>query len=429
MANEEPQDPTGTAQSPPKEGAPAPDPATRRPQMSADQTAPGAAQPRPLAERARELLGALKTQQNLIWLFAPFGALLVLFVLYGLYWSAAARQMNAAVSGWLDARNAEGYAARYDDLSVGGFPFRLEASLSGLVIGAPNTPANWTLETPRALINALPYNPNHLVLRFPEPVIYAATPVIAGRPRTDERRTYTVTSDRTRASARLSEGRIARLSLETANLAALGERRFDDGGTAPLGAFTLTGGEIHARETLDEEGAPAFDLAIKLDAFDWPDAPEGEGPMPTRIDALSLAGRFTQMPSPEQLWSGALPLPAVLAEWSSQNGRLKLAELDLVWADLDIASAGDLGLAPEGTPDGRIDARVKGLGDLIDRMASAERITPQAASAYRAVLTALENGQGTDEQGRLSVPVAFSEGSLYVGPAKVAALPALIPPR
>jgi len=193
----------------------------------------------------------------------------------------------------------------------------------------------------------------------------------------------------------------------------------------PLGR----GGEVHAISLRLTAGAtmvaiaalalsvssapPELGFTVAADGID-PPQPAGLGLDP-RITRLEVAGRVR----------GGVPkaaTPAALAAWSADGGTVEIDRLALDWAPLALEADGtvtfDAGLQPLAA----FAARVRGAAPLIDRLAANGRIEAGAALAAKTVLILLAR---PDSQGRpaVPVPVTIQDGQMWLGPARVAAVP------
>ena len=374
---------------------------------------------------------ALAVPKNWVWLVAPFAGVLFLAILYTFYWNSVAAQAQSEIETWFEEQRQAGLTAEYGELIVTGYPYRLQAELTDVQFGDPNTAAEWHWETPKALLNALPYNLNHVILRLPEPVIYQFTPARASGLRSNETRAYRLESDTLRASVRLSGGQLKRFSAEAKDVSVTGERQFTDGDTAALAAFSLNNSQVHVSPTFAEDnGNGELYFAFKLEGFDWPSANINDGPLPTQIDKFALMGKFDNAPLTDEVLASSDAVMQLLNEWANAGGSLELAEFAVEWGDLSIDSSGDLRISDEGTPEGAINARIAGVEGLLAAMEDSGQLQPKQAAAYRQMFVMLSQSQGDQGQpGSVEVPITMREGGLFLGPAQIANLPVLFAPR
>ena len=81
------------------------------------------------------------------------------------YWALASSGAKTAFETWFDQRRSEGWVADYGDLTVSGFPNRVDTSFSNISLADPATGIAWT--APFFQILALSYRPNHVIAVWP----------------------------------------------------------------------------------------------------------------------------------------------------------------------------------------------------------------------------------------------------------------------
>ena len=109
----------------------------------------------------------------------------------------------------------------------------------------------------------------------------------------------------------------------------------------------------------------------------------------------------------------------MLDMWRRTGGQLEIDRLELVWGSLALEGAGTLALDPQLLPSGRIDARMSGLAETMDRLVAARMLKADQASLVKAVLSALS--KGTDSTGRpvVALPITLEGGGLFLGPVQL----------
>ena len=104
------------------------------------------------------------------------------------FWWVSSSTVERNLRAWVEARAAEGWVVSYDSLSTGGFPNRVDTTVTGLELADPETGVSWS--APMFQILALSYKPNHVILAWPPEQTFA-TPF----------ETVTITSQTMRGSA------------------------------------------------------------------------------------------------------------------------------------------------------------------------------------------------------------------------------------
>lgn len=119
------------------------------------------------------------------------------------FWQASATR--GQVEAWFEDRRADGWVAEYSDISVRGFPNRLDVTLTDLSLADPKSNMVW--EASFFQILSLSYDRNHHILIFPDQQTLSY-----------QGNQHEVTSDGLRASVVFEEGRIERLNAEAETL-------------------------------------------------------------------------------------------------------------------------------------------------------------------------------------------------------------------
>lgn len=319
---------------------------------------------------------------------------------YGTYWFHAAGVLRKGLNSWIAARRAAGWRIAYGDLAIGGFPWRLSVRVTGLAVTTPRG-LGWRSDTVTAA--AWPWNFRHIRLSSP------------GRHMLDLGGwTIPLDSGRLRADLVLGPtGGFQRLAVSARSVAVHG-----------FGAKPVT----------------ADSLSLSLAA---PTAPAAVTAGPDLPPSLSFAATFAELRLPAVADAtlshadisgrvlGAVPpgpfLPAV-ARWSAAGGTIDIGHLAMDWAPVAIEASGTLALDTALQPIVALSARVGGYDHLIDRLRRAGTIDDGAANAAKTMLGVMAKSQSPapDSPNRavVPVPVTLENGALWLGPARVATVPA-----
>ncbi|MEQ5869681.1 DUF2125 domain-containing protein [Sagittula sp. NFXS13] len=129
------------------------------------------------------------------------GLVVAAALLWGGYWAVQAWTLRSSIEDWFEDRRLDGWVAQYDDLSVNGFPSRLDVTISGIDLQDPEHQTGW--QAPFLQILGLSYQRDHVILAFADSqqVLLPDGPVM-------------VTSDGLRASLVKTDDIIERLNIE-----------------------------------------------------------------------------------------------------------------------------------------------------------------------------------------------------------------------
>jgi hypothetical protein len=311
---------------------------------------------------------------------------------YSAYWLILANNLKAGLGPWADAQRAHGYVVTWESVTVDGYPgvFRLRF---GHAAASSSLHLPLQAAAPTLLGEARPWNLHRWWVSAPEGISVAAPSEGAG----------------------LSAGAVDGWVLTDA-----------EGGTAiDLIAQRLAGSGLaagfavasaEAQVTLADH-APAGGDALPSAAVRLKDLtlPAPLPPLGDTIEALTLQGAV----------KGALPpgrLRDALAVWHQKGGMVEITGGALRWGALAIDATGTLALDDELQPVGALSATIEGDSTIIDAVVALGKLRPGDAQLLKSVL-ALVATPVPDGRQRLALPLSLRGGRLYLGPARVAAVP------
>lgn len=320
---------------------------------------------------------------------AIFTATFCLFAIgaYSLYWYHAAEQVRSRVEAWAQSRRAEGWTATWSTATVSGFPFRLDLHLA--------TPA---LTTP----SGLSWHGDHVRL--------SAHP-----------------------------WRLDRAQLSISGKQAVWWNGRDLGADVTLLSVEATahGIDAHAHGLRHASGLSVTDLALSVAALPTSPSPASH-PATWRfalsardltVPAFATPGFDDHVVLAEisgRVMGDIPPAPprTALAQWSKQGGVLELDHVAVDWPPLGLEGDGTAALDPHGQPLVALSTRIRGFDALMDRLARNGMVEPTSGRALKTILGLMSK---PDTRGRpaIAVPISVQDGQLYLGPARLAPVPAI----
>lgn len=331
---------------------------------------------------------------RIVALFAA--ALVVAGLGYTAYWFHAAASLRKGVEEWAETRRAQGWQVGWRELRSAGYPLhlRLEMTAPHLADAAGRSwhgghltahagPFDWRrLRVTTSGHHALAWPGGEAALEMES----ARADINLGRAGTLD--------DATLLVSRLTVTEPGAQTLTVAGLALTWD---------PLPV-------AHPDHTTATVGfsATAHDLVLP---------PVPNLPLDRTVGLAEVTGRVIG-PLPDA------PPAEALARWSAEGGIVELDHVTLEWAPMALEAQGTLALDPAGQPLASLTTRMRGFAPLMDRLADSGTLPADAANAAKMVLLLMAKPDG---KGRPSVPVPVSvqDGSLYLGPARVAQVPAL----
>ena len=319
---------------------------------------------------------------NRIWIYGPVGLLILVIVLYSVFWRVQADMLAARLDGANGGEIVPGVVFTFAEKSVDGFPFRLDAVLSGVTFADRRPDGETAWRTERLAIHKLAYRNNLYVLEVAGLQSFAL-PGENGQP---PRVTY-ITPALARASAIIEDGRLARFDLDMRELEAKDARTEPD----QKRTFSASRAQFHLLARADD----TIDVALKIE-----NAKIGEGYRPKLGGELSLAdlrGKIVQGASFDVLERGNGSLTDALEHWRQNGGMVAVERLALDWAGIKTDLKGALS----------VDEAHRLSGELMGEIDAG------------AVMGALAGGQLKLEGINMQVPISlrFRNGHIEAGVA------------
>lgn len=323
-------------------------------------------------------------------------ALLVATV-WSIYWGVVAIAAKQNLTAWFESRRADGWQAEASDISVAGFPNRIDRTITDLVVADPQ--GGWVWRAPFFQILGLSYDRAKMILIWPQEQRFD-TPT----------QKFTVTGESLRASVSLdSSNRIETLTgvLEALRISSDSDWAVD--ASEVRVAVRPTAG----RSGWMDVGAEAIGLR--------PPAPfvatlSESGELPNRFDRVygDFAVRFDT--------------EAGLSGWLDGSGQIDTIDIDQVvleWGALELSLSGELTADRDGRAEGEIDVTARNWNDILSVAGEAGLLTEAAVQLLGQGLNLLSGFNGSRET--LDIPLSFRDGDTYLGPIRVAPAPMLRP--
>lgn len=327
----------------------------------------------------------------------PVAAIALGLAGYGIWWRVLADSVSDAIVGLQSEQKNLGRNLEWSALRIEGFPYLVEATLSKTRLMAPDIGTVWDGE--RVVIRLRPLSPGSIrVLLEGQQHFFH---VLNGRwIEADMRADTALLSGRSKAASQAINASIERLTgkakLDAADFHFILER-----GRAGL--------VLHAAET--KGGLPRLDLSMEVSNLGL----QGQIPLPLG-PSLDLLEIDLGLHLPEQLPVGAVD--AILQAWRETQTPLIIRRFALDWAGVHLSSVGELRLDERGLPAGHLRLTIGNHSRLLEVLESMGWITPDAHKRAKPVLDVLAFVSG-DPKRKVSVPLRFSGGEVYLGPARV----------
>lgn len=331
-------------------------------------------------------------------LYLPFVALALVVAGWSGAWVWARRQVEARMDTAARTLNRAGYQLTWKERVTGGYPFRLDVTLTDARI---REPSGWALEAPRIEGEAFMHAPTSWLIAAPEGITFVRPvggPVAVG-------------------------GQLIRASLT------------HPGAHPP--SFSFEGVKL---TFAPQPGAQPFALtAADRVEFHLRAGPDDEGGVFARVEngKARLSGLFGRVAGDKPIsivWNSTLSKmsaftgqnwPDAVRHWADAGGRMNVRQAGVTAGDAVVgANAGTLGAGTDGRLTGALDVTLRQAPRALGAMSDTGVIAPEAAQAATLVARAR---QGTGDVAQATLH--FQAGRTTLGPVALGPAPKVYDPR
>lgn len=323
----------------------------------------------------------------LIWIAVVFA------VLWGGYWVVGSTAVERGVAQWFDDQNARGLSASRDDISVSGFPSRLDLTITNPQLADPA--AGWAWQAPFVQVLSMTWKPWHLIAALPN-----AQRVQVNGQKVD------ITSSKMAASVRVSPSTdivLQEAVIEGHDILAASDAGWKVAATSLVLALAT-----------DTSDPLAQRLGLRI--ADLVPAPELAALVPELGDTISIVHLDAIL-----VFSAALDRH--MAETQPRLTGLTVSGLDVTWGSLKLQATGQVDRAADGFAKGQIDFRVANWRQIPALLVALGLVRPEMAEAIARGVEALARDGGDPD--RLNLPLTFADGRMSLGPLPLGAAPRL----
>jgi hypothetical protein len=324
--------------------------------------------------------------------------LLLLVVLaaggYTAYWFVLAHRLQARLGPWAEAQRAHGTVFGWESVTVEGFPAVFRLRFTGATASGAK-PVRIAAAAPLLFAKAHIWDLRHWRLSAPQGASVTLPEEMVG----------------------LTGGTVdGRLQLEGSGTA-IELTAEDVAGNGLAAGVRIADAEAslvlpdHAPTSHLE---PDLSAALHLTQLTLPAAVP---PFGKEVEALTLAATI----------KGALPagkLRDALAAWRADGGTVELTDGSLQWGALTASANGTLALDDQLQPIGALTATIENHDAIVDAAVASGNLRARDAGLLKIVLGLMAK-PGADGKKQLTLPVSLQNDHIYLGPARIAALPRL----
>jgi hypothetical protein len=331
-------------------------------------------------------------------LYLPFALLLAVVLAWSGVWVWGRGQAQSRMDAAVADLNTMGYRISWKDRQIGGYPFRMDVTLTDARVAEPS---GWALEAPVLEGEAYLYSPTRWMLAAPQGLTFVRPvggPVAV-------------------------KGRIIRASL--------GEL------TRRPPSFDLQGLDL---TFLPGPGAQPFALsAAQKVEFHLRAGPDDEGGVFARVDKgkARLSGLFARIAGDkpiDMVWNSTLSKmsafsgsdwPSAVRHWADAGGQMHVREAGITAGEALIGSkSGTLTVGRDGRVAGVLDVTLRQAPQALGAMGETGVIPPENAQAAALVASARQ-----DANQAAVASITFQAGRTTLGPVAIGGAPKVYDPR
>jgi hypothetical protein len=339
-----------------------------------------------------------------IFMYGPVALLALLVAGYSLYWQASADALRVG----LDAANGReimpGVTFAFAEKTVGGYPFRLDAVLSGVTFAHQGAQGETAWRTEKLALLMQSYGAGHFLFEA------AGLQSFAWPDANGISRVLYVTPGTARASAILEDGKLQRFDLDVAEAEAK-----DAALSAPPGRnVAVKRAQFHLRAREDH----AIDVAIKLEG-----ARIGPGFTPVlgpNLPLFMLKGSLSHGEMLETLLADKDSAANACEAWRKAGGAFDVSGLSLKWGDTIADATATFAFDGDHRVMGAIDGFLSGRQALTEAAQHAVQLPQQERGPADATISVLA-AMAADAHGRMPMHLVMQNGAMMIGTEQVAA--------
>ncbi|WP_322895284.1 MULTISPECIES: DUF2125 domain-containing protein [unclassified Yoonia] len=320
-----------------------------------------------------------------------FWTLIWVALIYSLYWFGVSQLLQTGVQRASAVLAEDGVDLTVGSVTTTGYPARFHTDLRDLRLVHPD----WTWQAPQVRLQADSYRPLTVDVTFPQEQIISVA-----------EQELRVSSDDGTAAVTLRP--TGMLGLDRASLAITQMQVMSDAG------WQLGLGQVTAR--LVHMGGPdaVYDVDFGVAQVTLPsgllDQIDPDGSLGAELQSIAGAAHMTLAAPLDRNVQGSFP----------DIDHLDLRDLQVAWGPVMAEMSGEIAINAAGVPSGQIILRSGQWQILLAVLTRAGVIDERVATTMTRVARFM-----ADADGVLSVPVAFRDGVMLVGPVPVGPAPVL----
>lgn len=309
-------------------------------------------------------------------------------------WQSSLRRQ--AVDRWMQDLRASGWEAQASNISVRGFPNRLDTTFTEARLVSPDGARAWS--APFLQIIQLVYDPSRSIVVWPHRQVLGQG---------DARRFLDSRDMRASLQLRPERGEFDHGTVEMTDAVLTRQDRADR-----PGADAAVARMVASFRTRDA-AANAYDVALTATDVRLPSA-DASRLLPAVIGKVQLEGT-ARLDAPASLQTATGTVPRLKS--------LEIGSLRVEWGALSLRAGGALTVGAGGLLSGRVAVKARNWRRLLDQAVQAGLLPESAAGPVTTMLQVIAEGTGNPKT--LDTELTIEDGVVYLGMIPLASLPPL----
>lgn len=330
-------------------------------------------------------------------LLLPIAVIAIGLAAYGWWWRVLAERVHDSVTQIQSEQKLLGRNLEWNAFEIGGFPYLVDATLSKARLLAPDIGSVWDGERVVVRLRPLSLNSIKISLEGQQHFFHVSN----GRwIEVDARADTALLSARSKDTSQSVSAEFERLTgkgkLDASDFHFILER-----GTAGVSLSAPDG----------VSALPRLDLAAHVDNLGLQG--QIELPLGSSIESFDID---VGIKLPEKLPTASVQ--ALFAAWRATQTPIDIRQFAFEWGGVSLSAIGEIRLDAKDLPEGHLRLTLGNHARILELLEAYGLITKETHATAKPVLDVLAFVSG-DPKRKISVPLRFSNGDVFLGPARV----------
>jgi hypothetical protein len=334
-------------------------------------------------------------------LLLPVAIIALGLAAYGWWWRVLADRVHDSVTQIQNEQKLLGRNLEWSAFEIGGFPYNVDASLSKTRLLAPDLGSVWDGERVVVRLRPLSLNSVKISLEGQQHFFHVSN----GRwIEADARADKALLTARSKDSSQSVSAEFERLT---------GKGKIDASDFHFILERGTAGVSLSAPDV--QSALPRLDVVAHINNLGL----QGhvELPLGSSIESLDID---LGLKLPEKL--PTVSVDALLAAWRATNTPVEVRQFSFEWGGVSLSAVGEIKMDERDLPEGHLRLTLGNHARILELLETYGVITKETHATAKPVLDVLAFVSG-DPKRKISVPLRFMKGEVFLGPARIMTMP------